>query len=107
MSKKRTIECKNVDEKIYNEYTELKKALGLSHGKMFEMIYNKAQNPFKSGLSTRQKIELCIQNLIAANVDQKITSYVLRKKTGSRLDAVKSVMELYKNEIAEYNKKFH
>ena len=97
------VECKGLSPEFYNEYMKFKKKTGLTHGELFEMFYNQSQNPFKSGLSARQKVEQEIRNLISTKDKRKITMHLLRQLTGTRLDAVKAVFALYTNEIEKHN----
>lgn len=97
------VECKGLDPEFYNEYMSFKKKTGLTHGELLQMFYTQSQQPFKCGLSARQKVEQQIRNLITQKDKRKITMHLLRQLTGTRLDAVKAVFALYTNEIEKHN----
>ncbi len=97
----------NIPSELNAQLNELKAKLGLTNSELLQALASFKQNPFRSDLSTNQKLELEIEQALKGT--NKITAYSLRMVWGknkvSALNVAK-VMELYSTEIEEHNAKF-
>lgn len=90
----------------------LKGTLGMqTNTELLIFLANYYQNPFKSGLSTKQKIERFIQGELVQPT-QKINTHTVKEHflavegMQPNINTTKEVLELYSSEIDTHNAKF-
>ena len=104
--------CAAIDSDFNNELQALKDTLGLSsNAEVLHALVSFYKEPFKSGLSTPQKIERFVKSELI-NPTQKINTNTAQNwfKTafGSQpnINTMKEVFALYSVEIEAHNAKF-
>lgn len=103
--------CAAIDADFDTTLKALKETLGLSNNaEILKHLVGFYQQPFKSGLDTRQSCELAVKQQLLS--DKKITHYSIQihfeNTIGKRIkpQIVNEVLELYKSEIDTHNAKF-
>ena len=96
----------NVTSELNAQLNELRTALGMTNSELLQYLVSFKEKPFKSELSTNQRVELEIQKQLKGT--EKINTYSLRMAFGKNKmnpNNVNTCIELYKSEIDQHNEK--
>lgn len=105
--------CALIDSNFDATLKSLKENLGLANNAdVIHALFAFYENPFKSGLSPKQRIEKFVQSLLISKTEKinthtiKIHFIVNENGYQPNVNTVKEVLELYSEEIAAHNAKF-